>query len=51
MIEVGDNSEDAKVDDDGAKCVQVISNLKDDVAVGVSAQCSDLPMTQFCASR
>ena len=50
MIEAGDDGEDGKVDDDGAKLTQVISNLKDDVVFGVAPQFSDLPMTQLCAS-
>ena len=48
MIEAGDNGKDVKVDDDGAKLMQGISNLKDDVVVGVAAQHSDSPMMQLC---
>ena len=47
MIEAGDNGEDVKVDDDGTKFMQGISNLKDDMVIGVAVQYSDLPMIQF----
>ena len=50
MIEAGDDGEDVKVDDDGTKFRQGISNLKDDVVIGVAVQCSDLPMMQFCVN-
>ena len=46
MLQAGDDGED-KIDDDGTKFMHGITNLKEDMVIGVAVQYSDLPMIQF----